>query len=472
MQDEIFRESQKDNALRELIFILFDRSKVVLSIFCVFFFLSIALAFLLPPVYRASAKFFLSSPQQLDPLQKETFYDSKNHVMRLIQDQKEIIFSNRVLNKVVEKVYGNIRPEEVPEKIQDIKEDMEVTPPKGETFEGSSVFYINFSEKNPQRAAQIAQAISDAYLEISSEISRLRTDYSHEFFQQQAQQLYDRMVEKENILRQYEAEKATSLVEILNLDPGKTNLEVGLSALLTQSMGKRSELQEELAGIKTVIDLLEKEATSEGIPAILPDMEGYGRTISAFKNKVAQLQIQLNEMKSQYEKNYSPIQQVEAELKLSINSLREELLRTVQGQEIAANNIEAKIKEHNNNIESLDTRIRQVAEERSAYEHLKQEYVLAKDAYTSAHNQEEQARLASALNQEKESLTVVDQPTVPSKSYKPNKPFLIIMGFFSGLLLGIASALMLDHFDHTLKRPQDVEKFLDLPVIGTIPRVA
>lgn len=48
---------------------------------------------------------------------------------------------------------------------------------------------------------------------------------------------------------------------------------------------------------------------------------------------------------------------------------------------------------------------------------------------------------------------------------------MIAFGVVIGILLGIGLAFLFEYFDKTLKNPEDVEHFLDLPVLGTIPKI-
>ena len=48
---------------------------------------------------------------------------------------------------------------------------------------------------------------------------------------------------------------------------------------------------------------------------------------------------------------------------------------------------------------------------------------------------------------------------------------LIGFGVLIGLILGIGLAFLFEYFDKTLKNPEDVEHYLDLPVLGTIPKI-
>ncbi|MFP5213284.1 MAG: GNVR domain-containing protein, partial [Acidobacteriota bacterium] len=229
--------------------------------------------------------------------------------------------------------------------------------------------------------------------------------------------------------------------------------------------------QEQIAGVKKLIEAMDKEMSGNKIPMVLPEMEVHGRAVTVFKNKVAQLQIQLNEMKAQYTADFVPMKQAEEELKLTVQSLREELARSLQAQKVLAASLDAKLGEQDRLIAMLRERIRSTAEEKSAYERIKQEYALSKDAYMGVSNQLEQARLANSVQQEKQYVTLMDPPDVPSKPYKPNRLLLVLLGLFSGILMGFGTAVMIDYFDHTIKKPQDVERFLGLDLIGSIVKL-
>ncbi len=461
----------KENALREFLFILFERKKIVLAIFIPVFVCSVLMALLLPSQYRASAKFSLFVPQALDPLQQEKTYDYKNIVRRSLQEQKELVISGRVMEKVVAKLFPDAKPEDLPNLMEDIRNQLEVTPPGGETFEETSVFYVSFKGNNAKRVAEVTRSIAAAYLAVYDEISKSRTDYSLDFFKEQAARLHADMMAKDKNLRDYETEQALALVEILNLDTDQTSIEVGPNALLTQFLRKYHDLQEELAGLNVAIEGLEQEAKGNIIPAVPTEMDQAGRTIAVYKTKLAQLQILMNEMKSQFTGQFGPLKQAEKELNLNVDSLKEELERTIRAQKMNAQAIAARLQELERIIDQLQDRIRTTAQERSVYEHKRQEYRLAKDAYVNVSNQMEQARLANALNNAKQNLTLVDAPAVPLSPFKPDRPAIIILGFFAGIFLGVAAAVTMDYFDHTIKKPQDIKRFLDVPILGSVPKV-
>jgi uncharacterized protein involved in exopolysaccharide biosynthesis len=472
-QGMVVTQPKKEHVLRELIFSLFVRSGLIIVIFLAVFLFALVLAIALPSIYKATAKFSMTLPKTMDPLERTTAYDYRNQFKRQLNEQKELITSDRVLIKVIEELsLGSKR--NVAKTLAKLRKKLEVTPPKGETFEDSNFYYLTFKDRTAHRATKMAHAVADAYLETFRELAQEKVDYSYSFYKEQSQELYDRMHAEEIKLRDYEREQAVILIEILNLDAGgnSSNAETGPNALLTRFIGKYHELQEELAGIRMAINMIEKPSQGKRIPVVPPEMEEAGRAITVFKRKVAQLQIQLNEMKPRFRQKFELLRQVEKELNLNIASLKRELERSVAAQKIQAQSIEARLVELEKTIEELKERIRFTAAEKSKYDQLRNAFALAKEAYVSAMTQLEEARLGQALNKEKQHITYIDKPMVPDKPFKPNRILIVILGFIAGAFLGIATSLMFDFFDHSIRRHEDIDQYLEITILGSIPELS
>lgn len=64
---------------------------------------------------------------------------------------------------------------------------------------------------------------------------------------------------------------------------------------------------------------------------------------------------------------------------------------------------------------------------------------------------------------------ILDKGTLPEKPVKPNKILNIAIAFFLGLMLSTGLAFLLEYMDNTMKSAEDVKRYLELPVLGTIP---
>ncbi len=71
-----------------------------------------------------------------------------------------------------------------------------------------------------------------------------------------------------------------------------------------------------------------------------------------------------------------------------------------------------------------------------------------------------------------ENVNILDQARVPDYPVSPDKPRSVLFSFFAGLLAAIGLILLLDYLDNTIKNSEDVEKYLKLGVLGSIPSFA
>lgn len=68
-----------------------------------------------------------------------------------------------------------------------------------------------------------------------------------------------------------------------------------------------------------------------------------------------------------------------------------------------------------------------------------------------------------------EAVNVVDYANLPESSASPNVKKNLIIGFLIGAVLAVGIIVVIYIFDDTIKTPDDVEKYLGLGVLGSIP---
>ncbi len=64
---------------------------------------------------------------------------------------------------------------------------------------------------------------------------------------------------------------------------------------------------------------------------------------------------------------------------------------------------------------------------------------------------------------------VIQKPQLPENPVSPNKKLNILIAFVLGLMIGVGIVLLLEYLDNTFKSREELEKTLDLPIIGAIP---
>lgn len=68
-----------------------------------------------------------------------------------------------------------------------------------------------------------------------------------------------------------------------------------------------------------------------------------------------------------------------------------------------------------------------------------------------------------------ENVQIIDKAILPKTPAKPNKQMNVAIAGFLGIMMGLGIIFLLEYFNNTIKTPEDVQKHLNLPIIGIIP---
>ncbi|MBD7916607.1 capsular biosynthesis protein [Clostridium sp. Sa3CUN1] len=68
-------------------------------------------------------------------------------------------------------------------------------------------------------------------------------------------------------------------------------------------------------------------------------------------------------------------------------------------------------------------------------------------------------------------IQIIESVELPEEPVSPNKKMNIAIAFLLGLMVGVGLAFLLEFLDNTFKNKDQLERELDIPVIGTIPTV-
>lgn len=68
-------------------------------------------------------------------------------------------------------------------------------------------------------------------------------------------------------------------------------------------------------------------------------------------------------------------------------------------------------------------------------------------------------------------IKIIESVELPEDPISPNKKLNIAIAFILGLFVGVGLALLLEFLDNTFKNKEQLERELDIPVIGSIPKV-
>lgn len=68
-------------------------------------------------------------------------------------------------------------------------------------------------------------------------------------------------------------------------------------------------------------------------------------------------------------------------------------------------------------------------------------------------------------------IKIIQKAKMPEKPVSPNKELNILIAFVLGLMVSVGLSLLLEFMDNTYKSKEELEKAVDLPVLGVIPEL-
>lgn len=112
-------------------------------------------------------------------------------------------------------------------------------------------------------------------------------------------------------------------------------------------------------------------------------------------------------------------------------------------------------------------------EYQATLDRLNQEIASATELRDKFKNQQASSTISQALLKDMSSskYRVVEPGKLPLEPVKPNRIKILLMGLALGIMIGGATAIVVELLDTSFKKVEDVEHYLGLPVLGVAPKV-
>lgn len=120
-------------------------------------------------------------------------------------------------------------------------------------------------------------------------------------------------------------------------------------------------------------------------------------------------------------------------------------------------------------IHALERQMGQLPAEELEYARLAREVSINEELYTLLAKRYKEAQISAA--DRVQSAFIITPASEPSRPLRPNRMINIAAGAVLGVFLGLILALVIENLDTSIGTIADIEKYLNLPVLGLIPHV-
>lgn len=330
----------------------------------------------------------------------------------------------------------------------------------------SSLITIAVESDDPERAARLANAYADNFIQSNMERRYEATSYARNFLQQRIAAVKARLEQSERQLVDYAQKQG---IITLSVDSGGTG-----SVRQEQSIDAATLIQTNNALAQAKSDRIAAEqrfrqgAGAQSRAAAISDP-----TVQALGQQRAQLEAEYQQKLALFKPEFPEMVQ----LRNQIDSLEKEIARqrsnvsgsasgTLQADYQAAlareNELQAKVNEGKAGLLALRERSIQ-------YTILQREVDTNRSLYDALLQRFKEVGVAGGVGANV--VSVVDRAQVPNAPFKPNLPLNIVIGLAIGLMLGLGTAFSIEWIDDTIKTPDDVGTKLGLASLGVIPGV-
>lgn len=322
-----------------------------------------------------------------------------------------------------------------------------------EPVRNSRLIKVHFDNTDPELAARIANSTAQTYIAMGLERRTETASYAKTLLEDQIRQVKAKLEESERKLNQYAQGK-----QILTLDE-KTNV---INQTYTDFAAAVSKAEQER--IKAEAAYAEIRRSPETAPQLIEN-----KTIWAFKEAKAKLEIEYQQNLKIYKPDFPKMVQLRGQLAEADAQLKAEIA-TIAGTARSA--YEAALKQESLLREKLAQTRKQVLQTQESsidLNLLKREVDTNRQLYDGLLQRLKQVGVSSGVATN--NVSIVDAAEPPVFPFKPSLRSNIMVGLGIGLVLGLALILLLEYMDDSIRRPDDVEKMLGLPVMGVIPFV-
>lgn len=315
---------------------------------------------------------------------------------------------------------------------------------------------IAFSGNTPQQAAQITNQFADLYLLDQLEVKFEAAERANLWLSERLRVLRDKVEISENAVAEFR--RKNNLTEF----SGATITTQQASQINTQLVEARALRAQAEARLRGAQDMVSRHGSVESAGDVLSS-----QLIQKLREQESEVRRALAEMANRYGGRHPMIINKREELRDLQGKIGEEVSKIVKG---LANEVEiAKAKEGSlqSELQRLETKAGQGGSAQVTLRQLERESQANKTLYEGFLTRFKQINEQQSMKETDSRIVARAEP--PLETSFPNKPVFLLLGMFGGLALGIVAAFLIEYFDRGFRGMPQIEEALGLTALGMAP---
>jgi len=337
--------------------------------------------------------------------------------------------------------------------IQSLKSIVEVEP-----VEDTRLLTISVKHTDPQMTSRIANTLADAYIEFNID-SRLQA--SKNTLSWLNKSLAGMKKNLEDSEKEFLAYKESVNVISLEKDEEVTARKVQeLNAAYLEARNHRHEVEAKLNQLRAMRK--RRAAPNLRFLASSPILE-------SLHQELVNEEIALTTAKGIYQTKHPKYVEIESRIKDIRRKLQEHLSKEVDNLKAELTVVRTKEGVLRKSISDLEAEAMATGRNEVGYNILKRNMDMNQEVYDAILSRIKEGGLTENFNVS--NIRVVENAVTPTAPVWPNKKRNLFIAIALGLIFGVGGSFLREYTDRSIRSEEDVEQYLDIPLLSVIPRV-
>ena len=451
--------------LKELWQIIDDNKKTIAKVTAGFLAVAAAYLIVVPPTYQSTSLLRIKQDKGLSSSILSALPTGSDQMIKQeMNTDAEILKSRNVVIPVIKQT-EELKDGKYPDYEGYVEGRITTNP-----YKDTQILKVDVTGRTPEKAQEANSLLVKGFLNRLTELSHAESQATRKFLEQRVVSSKTELAGAEDRLKAYQvAHKIYSTTDQMK----------GLADQLTELDKVKAQNQLDLETAQAALGSIKGQLSDAG--AGIADSPA----IQQYKTQLAQLEATKASYTGKYTDEHPKMQEINQQIAQTRQSLNDEISKIVAQQAPSSSTVQQKLlsdkfsseaaiavaQSKNAAIAALekknDAEIAKLPEDQQGYIRVKRDADVAQEIYVMLAKRLEEAKVAEVMVPNE--VQVIDEATLPEKPIEPRKLLTLAIAAILGILAGsgytVAKALMY----RKIRSSEDVEQYLQLPVLGSIP---
>jgi polysaccharide biosynthesis protein PslE len=461
--------------VRDLIDKLFRRKSIMLGLLALWTAVMVAYVLARPPEYKEEIRFLIRNNRVGVPLTPGTNDGpiSRDYVDEAtVATEIQILSNLNLLRAVVDKCQLAAGTESGEKAVRDLKKDLKIGP-----VLKANMIKADYSSSDPHQVEAVLRALSDGYL--SEHLRAHGANGAYEVFEKEATYYADRLKDLQDQLTEFQSKNRIVLlreqkdINVRHLLELEANLRTTQTARVANTR-KMRRLSDQLATLQPTIMTQSRRVPNQY------SIERLNTMLVELQNRRTQLLTKfqpedrlIHEVDKQIADTQTALKQANASISTEqtsdVNPLRQSAEAELAKARIEDAQFDARESGLKKEIAEAKTSLNFLRDSTGEEEQLTRQIKEAEANFFLYSKKREDARIESAMDQQRISNVVLIEPPYLPTVPVPRVSVTVVVAYLLGCLLIIGLRLAFAFADQTIYNAWELEGFTGIPVLASVP---